>query len=229
MACIITWAFILAGFLMIALAAIRGTREAFQDSLKSGLMYQWQPTAIWHVITHWNEMGPSFMLGLRGVASVMIGLLIGLGTGNIRGKSLCSPFSPTARFVSSGGLARYPSYSSEIDPCQGKSRCLIAYLAPWCPYSKRSMDAINELAALWKDSKQFGMKIIVGSAKQDQLEEMAGGFVTPCYLDPQGSFASQHKISGFPSWIVVDSIGKIIKRDAGSADTAGRIRDQLGF
>ena len=102
--------------------------------------------------------------------------------------------------------------SSIIDPCQARSQCVIAYVAPWCPACHSSIGFLNTLGLRLLNSSKVGMKIIIGMAEVDQLEGMAQKFSSPAFYDPDGEFASKVGINSVPNVLLVDSSGKIIEK-----------------
>src|SRR5438552_410846 len=66
------------------------------------------------------------------------------------------------------------AYSRDADPCFGKQRCVIEYVAPWCPACRGSIGFSNALYRKLTTSTAVGMKIVVGMADREKLKEMAG-------------------------------------------------------
>lgn len=77
----LTWGLIGLGFLMIAIASFWSWGKALEESPEAGRWYLWQPYAIRYVITRWPKMQRPFLLGLVGAGFVLLGALIGWGTG----------------------------------------------------------------------------------------------------------------------------------------------------
>ena len=102
----------------------------------------------------------------------------------------------------------------KADPCLQKPRCLVAYVAPWCPACKQSIPTIQELTKRWKSSKNIGVKVIVGRADLAQMEEMAGEIGPNTFLDSKeemfDALGKMSLIKAIPSWYVLDETDAIL-------------------
>jgi hypothetical protein len=97
----------------------------------------------------------------------------------------------------------------EADPCAKTKVCLGVYLAPWCHYCQGAKPFVQAVRDRLKASPNVGVKIIVGSAPEEDLRAMAkeiGG--TGLYLDGAGTFLKSTGARGVPQWITWTTGGK---------------------
>ena len=60
--------------------------------------------------------------------------------------------------------------------------------------------------------------MIVGGDSKERIEEMAENFKTTVYLDTEGRFKDTMRFSSVPTWWVIDSKRKIVRRFSGGGD-----------
>ncbi|HSA24218.1 MAG TPA: hypothetical protein P5076_22345, partial [Myxococcota bacterium] len=75
------------------------------------------------------------------------------------------------------------AHASGLDPCLGKPRCLVVYLAPWCPSCKSAARVVREAIAGYAGSREVGVQAVVGQDERGALEEMAAGIGPSTFLD----------------------------------------------
>jgi thiol-disulfide isomerase/thioredoxin len=120
-----------------------------------------------------------------------------------------------------------PSSSTAKDPCLFSSRCLIVYLAPWCPYCKSSQKVLVALEnQLKKLGSSNGIRVVVGMDTKEKLEKYASNFSLPVYIDDSKDLYNLLNCSGVPSWTVIDMEGHTIFQESGSY--ASRENKELG-
>ena len=101
-------------------------------------------------------------------------------------------------------------FEREGDPCYGKEKCIVVYVAPWCPACEASADTIREMSRRWNGSNRDsnrGIKVMVGADSVAKCRQKAAAFGTFAMVDENGDFARQHSVNSYPSWIVFDRNG----------------------
>lgn len=109
--------------------------------------------------------------------------------------------------------------ASGEDNCTGKKFCVIAYVAPWCPSCKALAPQLKTFLAHSKDSKDNGMKVVVGegvTAAENEADAAKYGY--GAVADNSGVYKKRLRVEQFPSLFVVDRDGTIILRDQEAAD-----------
>jgi thiol-disulfide isomerase/thioredoxin len=105
------------------------------------------------------------------------------------------------------------------DPCFKKEKCVVVYLAPWCPACNASVETLKEMNRLWNanDSKYTrGIKVLVGQDTMVKCQEKADSIGTFAQIDSDDKFSKLYGISGYPTWFVFDANGKELKRVPGA-------------
>lgn len=100
---------------------------------------------------------------------------------------------------------------TRTDPCLYKERCVIVYVAPWCPACHGAVDFLNALTRRVQRSAKVGMKIIIGMDARPKLTEMSRLFVGPTFLDDAGKFQQSLRVQSVPTAWVADHDGKILR------------------
>lgn len=102
------------------------------------------------------------------------------------------------------------------DQCEGKERCIMVFVAPWCPACKQSIGTIKGMLARCAGSSEVGVKAIIGSGRSPQsMEDMAAQIGRGVFLDPGGQVMAAAGERSVPHWIVLDQDGMLIKKQAG--------------
>jgi thiol-disulfide isomerase/thioredoxin len=104
------------------------------------------------------------------------------------------------------------------DPCSGKQRCLVVYLAPWCPACKSVTPQLLQVRDHWKGSATRGIKFIVGADSDEKNRELALSIGDGAYVDQGDAYRRAMKVSHFPTLWVVDENSKVITADRGAYD-----------
>ncbi|MBP9838947.1 MAG: redoxin family protein [Proteobacteria bacterium] len=103
------------------------------------------------------------------------------------------------------------SYAS--DPCINKERCVIAYLAPWCPSCVASQGFLVKAKNKLLKNNKLGMKIIIGMADEASSMKMASGFDNQVFLDTQSEFSRAVGITSVPTVLIIDDKQTIVDKD----------------
>lgn len=104
----------------------------------------------------------------------------------------------------------------EQDPCAGKERCLVAYLATWCPACHGATGFIKGLNTYLAKNYRVGLKVIIGGGDQSEIKEMARQIGIAAFMDDEGKFAAKLGGFGVPHWWLVDNKGMAIRQSSGS-------------
>lgn len=111
------------------------------------------------------------------------------------------------------------SYGAVQDECDGKDRCLVVYLAPWCGACRGSKGFLQALDAFFSQQGSYGLKVVVGRDSRDSIDEFARSIPLNVYLDYERRW-SQAFGSSVPAWVWLDGEGRLLKRDAGLYNAA---------
>jgi hypothetical protein len=116
------------------------------------------------------------------------------------------------------------AHPSGLDPCLGKARCLVIYMAPWCPTCKGAARVAREAVAGYAGSREVGVQAVVGQDDRGALEEMAVGIGPNSFLDLDGALYRQAGGEGVPVFWVLDEKRHILKKQLGAMSS---VPDQL--
>ncbi|MBI4375891.1 MAG: redoxin family protein [Elusimicrobia bacterium] len=105
-------------------------------------------------------------------------------------------------------------------------KCLLIYVAPWCPYCRAATGPINALRTYLKD-RDIASRVVVGMDKSESVREYAREFGPDTLLDEHGAF----NVSGVPHFIIADRKGLVIKAVPGMPPTqdAGELAEFFGL
>ncbi len=120
-----------------------------------------------------------------------------------------------------------PVMKNNFDPCWKKERCIIVYLAPWCPSCTAAKSFLIKAREKIVQNKKVGIKLIIGSAEESSLLKMAASFGNQVYLDTKSEFSQAVGIRGVPSLLITDINGKIIDRDLSAHLVGNMPEDEL--
>lgn len=108
-----------------------------------------------------------------------------------------------------------------------KARCLVIYVAPWCPACKqlnRTMVALREEL----EADGVDVSFVIGMDKEPKLLAHAMSYNRPVMLDDRG-FHKIAKIKAVPYFAVVDHKGKIKASMYSGYNDVSAMRRQLGL
>ena len=111
-------------------------------------------------------------------------------------------------------------------PC-AKARCLVMYVAPWCPTCKLlngTMVALREQL----EAEGVEVRFVIGMDKEPKLLTYATGYTRPVMLDDRG-FHKKAKIKAVPYFAVVDHKGNIKTSMYSGYNDVAAMRRQLGI
>lgn len=130
----------------------------------------------------------------------------------------------TAAGVPHPGLSRFFHGANREHPCVGNRYCLVAYMAPWCPYCKRSLPAYEKMRQMASGTAQLGVALVLSPAGRgfDNATALAERIEGPVYRDEWDRAWSVVKsqssggISGVPGWAVYDADGLMVSSSSGA-------------
>lgn len=111
------------------------------------------------------------------------------------------------------------------DPCLGKQKCLVFYLAPWCPACKAAIGTVQVLREHYKLSSEVGVKIVVGLDKMPAIRSYASKVGGQVFFDPSSRFRRTMGGSTVPYLVVLDSESHVIAEQSGVP--SGGTKEQL--
>ena len=148
------------------------------------------------------------------------------------GSKLMRGFGPSEL----GRVSLTTNAANPDDPCEGKRRCMVAFVAPWCPACHASIPFLLSLKRMVAASSDLGMQIVIGAGEMASLQEMGKEFGEPVYYDPSGKMQAAMGGGGIPRWVVIDANRKVLNYGSGlpSEDDSvpgikEYIRDRLKF
>jgi thiol-disulfide isomerase/thioredoxin len=148
------------------------------------------------------------------------------------------PFSTVT--LPASDLRAYMSRSIDLDnhPCLGRTRCLIVYLAPWCPACRQTKSFIPYMREVISDHENAGLMVVVGKGwgnfkgGYDMARDIGG----QVYIDAEASYwrVLRKEANAVPAWVMFDGLGNAIETETGSPrrqsqDSAQSFLKQLGI
>ncbi len=127
-----------------------------------------------------------------------------------------SEIAPDVQLDANGGVTEKVE-----DSCASRSRCIIVYMAPWCPVCHASLPFVKDLRESLRANKDVGFKIIVGDDDKRRTEEMADEIEGLVFLDPDQRFKTALGVYAVPTWIVLDRERRVLKRRSEGAPIGG--------
>ena len=98
-----------------------------------------------------------------------------------------------------------------LDACP-TAKCLIVYLAPWCPHCRNATPMILALREYLK-TRGVTTRVIIGLDKDGPVRAYAATFGPDTFLDPQGRVSPA---GGVPAFLVTDPTGKVVGQRSGA-------------
>ena len=113
---------------------------------------------------------------------------------------LTGVFSPR-KFPS---LFKAKSGAPVTDYCLLKQRCLVVYLAPWCPACKASIGLIRATQRFAENNPNLGVQLIVGMDSDYKLQNFASELGSSTFVDSSSRIQNSVSVGVVPSWFVLD-------------------------
>lgn len=113
------------------------------------------------------------------------------------------------------------------DPCAGKDRCVVAVVAPWCGACRAARPFIERTSAVAHRLPGTGFRVVVTGAARPALLEYASHYQEiPAFVDDDdNAFLHSTGVSAFPSFVVVDQKGRVVRRTIGAL--GGDVDDEV--
>lgn len=145
---------------------------------------------------------------------VVVGTVGGTAAYLIHGFVNRPPVSKIDFHPEAQGLIPTKDLLSSGDPCKGKPKCLIVYVAPWCPGSRHVHQSILSTAAIWQSSPEFGVRLISGADKPEAVRSMASTSGKYGYFTDKTTFYKTLNVNHYPAVFLVETeSGKVLKHD----------------
>jgi thiol-disulfide isomerase/thioredoxin len=99
---------------------------------------------------------------------------------------------------------------------------LVYFFAPWCPYCSASADNVVRLRRLRAERDLEIVAVALDWTSKEQIEEYANDHeLNVPVLLADASVAADWKVYGFPTYYVLDSQHRIVRRDVGYSTQLG--------
>lgn len=99
---------------------------------------------------------------------------------------------------------------------------LIYFFAPWCPYCSASADNIERLRRLRDEDRLEILIVALDWKDRKEVEQYVEEHeITLPVLLGDSTIASDWKVQGFPTYYVIDSRQRIVRRDVGYSTQFG--------
>ena len=120
--------------------------------------------------------------------------------------------------------------STRLTTIAGGKPLVINFWATWCPYCVEEMPDFQGLYERYGNRIEFAMIDAVGTRSETMQMGAAyvadHGFTFPVYYDLDGAAVKAYEVTGFPSTIVYDGNGDMVRYYVGRVDT-GALDDVL--
>lgn len=107
-----------------------------------------------------------------------------------------------------------------------QDKCLLVYVAPWCPSCKSLTPMINNLVSSVNDDG-IQATVVIGNDDMREVLDYSKRYDAPILADASGAFFDQIGAKGVPYFVVTDSAGKRISEMSGGFHSAEKMRAQL--
>ncbi len=119
------------------------------------------------------------------------------------------------------------------DPCAQKRKCVVYYMAPWCPVCEATLPTALAISKIWTDAPVAsvnGLRILVGNDKPAKSEALAKKIGWLASTDAGDKFSRQYQVTSFPTWIVFDAKGlEVLRVSAGIRPEQAQLFIQQGL
>jgi len=111
--------------------------------------------------------------------------------------------------------------------CEVADWCLVAYLSPWDPASKRTHKLLEDVREALPDG--VALDVIWGAGHPDDLSAMAAQRGERAFTDPEGAVIEKFGLNTVPAWFLLDPKGRAVERLEGTYVPIEYHLSQLGL
>lgn len=115
--------------------------------------------------------------------------------------------------------------SGDISGCV-TDKCLIIYIAPWCPTCQKITPTIISLVDELKN-EDITVTVVVGKDKYKRVVAYANKFPFPVLTDANGSYFKKAGLEGVPYFAVTNSKGDVLNDYFGGYTKVKSFRKKL--
>lgn len=133
---------------------------------------------------------------------------------------------PEVSLIAFNGANQVEKGSRPVGGGCAAEKCLVVYVAPWCPACRQATTMINGLTKS-VESAGYNTQVIVGSDHIDALKLYAAEFSDTVLLDVNRQFFSEVNVKAVPYFAVIDWRGNILKELRGGSLDVGVMRNRL--
>lgn len=98
---------------------------------------------------------------------------------------------------------------SAVDECEGRDACIVVLLAPWCPHCRNAVGVIQALREKTRSSSRLGIRVVLISDTEENLEAMAEKIGGVVFLDTERRLAKKLGRHGVPYWYLLSANGAV--------------------
>gem|GEM_PF-1881942 len=106
------------------------------------------------------------------------------------------------------------------DECLGRDACIVVLLAPWCPHCRDAVGVIQALREKTKSSSRLGIRVVLISDTEENLEAMAEKIGGVVFLDIERRLVKKLGRHGVPYWYLVSAGGTVLSELPGLGGAA---------
>jgi thiol-disulfide isomerase/thioredoxin len=131
----------------------------------------------------------------------------------------------SARLPLEGGFSEKGDHGYVGGGCLSE-KCLVVYVAPWCPTCRKLAPAIEGLV---NDVKRDGYStaVVVGKDNEASISNYAEKFSFSVLTDVNGAYYRKLDLKGVPYFAVTDSQGKLLQDLYGGYSRVSDLRRDL--
>lgn len=122
--------------------------------------------------------------------------------------------------------ARLTQQSVSVDGACESDKCLVVYVAPWCPACKSLTPMIEELSNQLK-KEGIQASIVIGKDSMDNVLEYSKHFNQEVLIDSSGRYFNEISAKGVPYFAVTNQSGKRVEEMSGGYRQVSHMREQL--
>lgn len=124
--------------------------------------------------------------------------------------------------------ARLVGKNVDVGGACKQEKCLLVYVAPWCPSCKSLTPMINQLVAS-VSSDGIEATVVIGNDDMNQVLDYSKRYNKAVLADASGAFFDLIGAKGVPYFAVIDSNAKRISEMSGGYISVETMRTQLNL